>query len=299
MSKKKDNFLYKYFKWKPIEFVMTLVGVFIFSFAINRFIVPNNLFNGGVLGISQLLSKLVYKLFHIKGNIVGIINLLINIPLFIIAFKNISKTFFFRTLFCVLLESFLLTIIPVPKTMLVDELITSVLIGGVLVGIGAGIVLSTSSCLGGTDIIGIALSSKNKSLSVGKIGMSINVVIFGICGLLYGERVMIYSILYSVFYSIVVDKFHIQNISSTVIIFTKDEPKKIVDFVIEELDRDVTTWEAEGTGTHSKTFISYVVLSKYELERLERHMPELDKNAFIVKDDNVSVYGNFEKKLTK
>ncbi len=299
MSKKKDNFLYKYFKWKPIEFVMTLVGVFIFSFAINRFIVPNNLYNGGVLGISQLLSKLVYKLFHIKGNIVGIINLLINIPLFIIAFKNISKTFFFRTLFCVLLESFLLTIIPVPKTMLVDELITSVLIGGVLVGIGAGIVLSTSSCLGGTDIIGIALSSKNKSLSVGKIGMSINVVIFGICGLLYGERVMIYSILYSVFDSIVVDKFHIQNISSTVIIFTKDEPKKIVDFVIEELDRDVTTWEAEGTGTHSKTFISYVVLSKYELERLERHMPELDKNAFIVKDDNVSVYGNFEKKLTK
>ena len=70
-------------------------------------------------------------------------------------------------------------------------------------------------------------------------------------------------------------------------------------FIINELERDVTTWESEGQGTHSKTYISFVVLSKYEVTILESHIPYLDKDAFIVKDDGVAVYGNFEKKLAK
>ena len=230
-------------------------------------------------------------------NIVGLINLAINIPLFILAYKNISKTFFFRTIICVIFQTIFLTFIPIPTKPYVDELITSVLIGGVLAGIGSGLVLRSSSCLGGTDIIGIFISTIFRSLTVGMIGSTINVIIFIICGLLFGPRIMIYSILYSVFGAIMVDRFHLQNISSTVMIFTKKDPKEIVEFVMTELDRDVTTWEAEGTGTHSKTYISYVVLSKYELTILESHIPYLDKDAFIVKDDGVAVYGNFKKKL--
>ena len=296
---KKKNILYKLFRWDLFELFKAILGVFIFSFAINRFILPNHLYNGGVLGISQLLSNGIKGLFNVQVNIVGLVNFLINLPLFILAYKNISKSFFFRTIICVIFQTLFLTFIPIANKVMVDELITSVLIGGVLAGIGSGFVLSTSSCMGGTDIIGIALSSKNKNLSVGKIGAVINLFIFLICGGLYGIKIMIYSILYVVFASIMVDHFHLQNISSNVLIFTKKEPDKIVEFVMKELDRDVTTWEAEGRGTLSKTYISCIVLSKYELAILERHIPELDKDAFIVKDDNVSVYGNFQKKLAK
>ena len=299
MIKRLENKMYKDLKWDFKELFKAILGAFVFSFAVNIFIVPNNLYNGGVLGISQLLSKIIKSFINTDINIIGLINFLINVPLFIMAYKHISKTFFFRVIICVIFQTIFLTVIPIPNKMLVDELITSVLIGGVLAGIGSGLVLSTSSCMGGTDIISIAISSKNRKLSVGIIGAFINIIIFSICGLLYGVKIMIYSIIYAVFGSIMVDKFHLQNISSTVTIFTKEEPVKIIEFVKKELDRDVTTWEALGKGTDSKTFISYVVLSKYELSILESHIPELDSNAFIVKDDGVAVYGNFKKKLAK
>ena len=299
MLKDINKFLYKHLKWNIKEFFIAILGTFIFSFSINTFIVANNLFNGGVLGISQLFSYLILHFLNIKVNIVGLINLAINIPLFILAYKKISKTFFRRTIICVIFQTIFLTFIPISSKPLVDELITSVLIGGVLAGIGSGLVLSTSSSMGGTDIIGIAISTINKNLTVGMISSTINVCIYLICGLLFGVKTMIYSILYTVFASIMVDRFHLQNISSAIMIFTKKEPKTITNFVITELDRDVTTWEAEGIGTHSKTYISYVVLSKYELTILESHMPMLDKDAFIVKDDGVAVYGNFKKKLAK
>ncbi len=291
--------MYEKLKWNFKELFTAIIGACIFSIAVNIFIMPNNLYNGGVLGISQLVSNLVNSIFKFKINIVGMVNFLINLPLFIIAYRKISKTFFFRTIICVIFQTIFLTFIPIPEKRLVDEVITSVLIGGVLAGIGSGLVLSTSSTMGGTDIVSIAVSSKNRKLSVGMIGASINVVIFSICGILYGVKTMIYSIIYTVFGSMMVDKFHIQNISSTITIFTKKDPKKIVDFVLHELDRDVTTWEAIGTGTDSKTYICYVVLSKYEESVLESHIKELDKDAFMVRDDGVAVIGNFKKRLAK
>lgn len=291
--------VYDYFKWSIVELLMAVVGIFLFCFAINRFITPNSLYNGGVLGVSQLLGKLVVRFHKFNFNIVGLINFLINVPLFVIAYKNISKTFFRRTIICVIFQTLFLTFIPIPNKTVVEELITSVLIGGVLAGIGSGLVLSANASMGGSDIIGVALSTKSRRLTVGEFGVIMNVIIFSICGLLYGTKIMIYSIIFTVFASIMVDKCHLQNINSTVMIFTKNDPKKIIDFVMKDLDRDVTTWEATGAHDESKTYISYVALSKYELERLERHIPELDKSAFLVKDDNVSVYGNYKKKLTK
>ena len=85
--------------------------------------------------------------------------------------------------------------------------------------------ITASGSGGGTDIIGILISMRNRNLSVGKIGGAINIVIYAICGLLYGLPTMIYSIIYTVIASIVVDNTHEQNICSYVMIFTKDKTK--------------------------------------------------------------------------
>jgi len=298
---RKKTIIRHIFKWNLKEFILAILGTFLVCFGINKFIVPNGLYNGGILGIAQLLRNLINNFFNLETNIdiAGIINLIINIPLFILAYRHISKTFFRRTIICVILESFFFTIIPIPETMIVDELITSVLIGGIIVGFGAGLVLASNASLGGTDIISISATMRRKGLSVGKVGMLINIIIFGIAGILYGTKTMIYSIIYCVIDYLVVDRLHVQNISSTATIFTKENPENIIEFVKNELDRDVTTWVAKGEGSNSKTHICYIVLSKYELERLERYLPLLSKKAFLVKNDNVSVYGNFKKVLTK
>lgn len=289
------------FKWNMKELVKAVFGCFLFAFAVNLFIVPNSLYNGGILGLSQLIRSLLehYLQFDLVFDISGMINFLLNVPLFIIAYKFISKTFFRRTLVCVAFQTLFLTIIPTPDAALIPELLTCVLIGGMLAGFGSGMTLSASGSGGGTDIIGLVISMKNKNLSVGKIGGSINVLIYFICGILYGIPVMIYSIIYAVVASLVVDQTHEQNICSYVIIFTKKKPDLIIYFIKDELKRDTTYWEGFGGYDKSKTYILYSALSKYEMQRLERHLPELDSNAFMVKSEGVGIDGNFRKQLTK
>lgn len=287
------------FKWNFNQLFKASLGIFIFCFALNIFIIPMGLYNGGILGLAQLMRTLIVDNLgvSIEFDIAGLLNFMINVPLFILAYKNISKTFFARTLFCVTIQTIFLTFIPTLDVPIVNDMLTSVLIGGILAGVGAGMALSSGASTGGTDIIGIALSQKNRNFSVGKIGLGFNLVIYTICGVMSGLSTMIYSILYSVFATFMVDKTHEQNICSTAIIFTKKKPDKIVDFVKNELDRGATTWEANGEYKDTKTYITYLVLSKYELQRLERNLPDLDCNAFMVKTDGVGIEGRFQKKL--
>lgn len=297
--KKIDIFLNKTFKWNLKDLIKAITGALIYALAINLFIVPNSLYNGGILGLSQLIRTLIIETFNLElsFDIAGIINFMFNIPLLFIAFKMISKTFFGRTVVCVCFTTLFLTIIPIPEKALINDLLTNVLIGGILCGLGSGKLLSSHGSGGGTDIIGIALSMKNRNLSVGKIGGTINMFIYAICGLLYGIPTMIYSIIYAVIGSLVVDNTHEQNIVSYVMIFTKQVPEVIADYIKNELNRDATIWEGTGAYDKTKTYICYSALSKYEVQRLERNLKYLDKNAFMIKNEGIGVDGNFEKHL--
>lgn len=289
----------KLFNWGWFKFSKCLLGIFIYSLAVNLFIVPNNLYTGGTLGLSQLLRSALVAIFNLKLNfdISSIIYYLINIPLFIMAYKKMSKTFFVRTLFTVTFNSLFLAIIPIPKEALIDNILANTLVGGILAGLGIGMVLSTGSSSGGTDIVGIFLSGKNNKLTVGNIGLTFNVIVYGICGLIYGVETMMYSIICAVFETIMIDRNHTQNIKSQALIFTKENPEKMIHFINYELNRGATYWEAVGGYTNTKTYIVCTILSKYERMRLERHMKEFDEHAFMVGDDGVLVKGDFGKYL--
>ena len=297
--KKFNDFLFKKFKWNVRDLVKAITGCLLYAIAINLFIVPNSLYNGGILGISQLLRTIITTTFDLnfKFDIAGLINFAINIPLFFVAYKFISKTFFSRTVVCVACSTLFLTLIPIPEKALISDLLTNVLIGGILCGLGSGRILSSHGSGGGTDIIGIAISMKNRKFSVGKIGATINLFIYAICGLLYGIPTMIYSIIYAVIGSLVVDHTHEQNVVSYVMIFTKKFPETISEFIKNELNRDATIWEGTGAYDNSKTYVCYSALSKYEVQRLERNLKQLDKNAFMIKNEGVGVDGNFQKHL--
>lgn len=294
-----DKLLHKTFRWNSKDLIKAITGALIYALAINLFIVPNSLYNGGILGISQLLRTIIIETFNLEltFDFAGIINFLINVPLLFIAYKMISKTFFGRTVICVIFTTIFLTIIPIPEKALIDDLLTNVLIGGILCGLGSGKLLSSHGSGGGTDIIGIALSMKNRNLSVGKIGGTINLFIYAICGILYGIPTMIYSIIYAVISSLIVDNTHEQNIISYVMIFTKKYPEVITDYIQNELNRDATICEGTGAHNKTKTYICYSALSKYEVQKLERNIKLLDKDAFMIKNEGVGVDGNFQKHL--
>lgn len=285
------------FNWKLEDVVKVLIGSLLFCYSVNVFIVPNNLYTGGVLGIAQLIRSVFIDVlkFNITYDFSGILYYLINVPLFFIAYKYISKTFVARTIFAVTVQSLLLSIIPTNP--LLDDMIVNILVGGILGGAGIGIVLSSGGSTGGSDIIGLAIAKKHNDFSVGKLGIILNVVIYSITGIMYGVEIMIYSIIYCVFESITIDRMHDQNICSTAFIFCKKNPKKINEFIKKDLNRDFTYWDAKGGYDDSRTYIIYTALTKYELLRLERYMKTYDDHAFMVKSEGVGIKGEFEKKF--
>ena len=286
------------FNWSLEDIVKVVLGSILFCIAVNIFIVPNHLYTGGVLGIAQLIRSITKELFNINNSYdySGIIYYLINIPLFILAFRNLGKSFFARTVFAVTLQAILLSLIPT-KLLIENNVLTNALVGGILGGIGVGLTLNSGASTGGSDIIGLVLAKKNNNVSVGKLGLIINVVVYSIAGLMYGLETMIYSIIYAVCDSLMIDKMHEQNICSTAFIFCKKNPKRVNDYIKNELKRDFTYWDAKGGYDDSRTYIIYTALTKYELIKLERYLKKFDDHMFMIKSIGVGIKGEFEKKF--
>ena len=285
------------FNWSLRDFSRAIFGSILFCIAINFFVVPNHLYTGGVLGLSQLIRSITMDVFHLNTSFdfSGTIYYIINIPLFILAYKTIGKTFFFRTLFAVTIQALLLSLIP--NKLLVDDTLTNVIVGGILGGIGVGMILSSGASTGGTDIVGLALAKKDNHFSVGKVGLLINLIIYSIAGIKYGLPIMIYSIIYSAVDNLMVDKLHEQNICSTAFIFCKENPKIINDYIKNELNRDFTYWDAKGGYDDSRTYIIYTALTKYELIKLERNMKNFNIQTFMIKSEGIGIKGEFAKKF--
>lgn len=291
------NKLHKIFKWNTQDLIKCTMGVILFSLSINLFVEPNNLYSGGVLGVAQLLNHLVQYLLNINNNFTSLIYFAINIPLFILAYHKINKSFCTRTIYTIMVQTIVMLIVPIPKDPLVDDLLANVLIGGTLVGVGCAFILSSTGSTGGTDILGIVLTNKFPQFSVGRFALMFNSIVYGVCGLVYGISTMIYSIMYSIVENISLDKLHDQNVCSCAIIFTKNKPTKILDFVNKDLNRGATWWKGVGDGTKTPTYITYLILSRYELHKLEKFIKINKEDVFMVKNDYVGIDGNFNKRL--
>ena len=289
--------LHRIFKWNINDLIKCSIGIILFSLSINLFVEPNDLYSGGVLGLAQLLNRLVKHLFNISNNFTSLIYLGLNIPLFILAYYKINKSFCFRTIYTIFIQTIILLIIPIPDKPLVNDILTNVLIGGTLTGIGCALILSSTGSTGGTDIIGIVLTNKFPRFSVGRFALLFNSIIYGISGIIYGITIMIYSIMYSIVENISLDKLHDQNVCSCAILFTKNKPTKILDFVNKDLNRGATWWKGIGDGTKTTTYITYLILSRYELHKLEKFIKINKEDVFMVKNDYVGIDGNFNKRL--
>lgn len=120
---------------------MGILGVLLMAISINLFVVPHNLYTGGLLGFCQLFrSVLTQRLGVDPGfDISGVLYLLLNIPLLILAWKTMGRGFVVRTMTCTVCCSLFLTMIPVPAHPIVEDTLTSCLLGGMVNGFAGGI----------------------------------------------------------------------------------------------------------------------------------------------------------------
>ena len=154
----------------------------------------------------------------------------------------------------------------------------------------------TAGCSGGgEEILGLLCVQKKPDFSVGRIAMILNVFVYGIGLLLFEQDVVVYSIIFGCTTYLTLDRMHLQNVMVTMLIITKSEAME--QLVFRYAGRGVTKWTGVGAYSNEPSDLLLTVVSKKEALHLRKTLREEDPNSFIIMDEDVSVAGNFQKRL--
>ncbi|GAC43479.1 uncharacterized conserved protein [Paenibacillus popilliae ATCC 14706] len=255
--------------------------------ALEMFLVPNNIIDGGIAGISIILSKTT----SLK---LGLFLFLLNVPFLMLGYKQIGKTFALSTLYGIAVMSVTTALLHHAEAF-TNETLLAVLFGGMMLGAGVGLVIRFGGSLDGTEIVSI-LVSKKINVPVGQIIMIINVFIFIAAGFVFGWDSAMYSIFtyYIAFkmIDIVVEGLN-ESKSATII---SSEYEEISQAIIDRLGRNTTFIYAKGGYMREDTQMIYCVLTRLEVAKLKAIVQDIDPKAFIVVESVTDVLGgNFSK----
>jgi uncharacterized membrane-anchored protein YitT (DUF2179 family) len=277
-----------------------VLGELLNAAAVGIFIVPLGLYTGGLMGLCQLIRTLLQTYANISFgvyDIAGILYFVLNIPILLFAYKTLGRGLVVRTLICTVAYSLFYSLIPIPTAPVIDDMLTSCLLGGILTGVASGIVLTCGCSGGGLDVVGLCLSKRGSHVTVGKFSLGFNAALYLACLILFSPTVAIYSIIFNFFSAMVLDRMHQQNISVQAMIFTREDEAELAQFIIDRLGRSVTYWNGVGAYTGESVHVLCVCLSKYEIEELRHAVRSMDPHAFLVVEEGVQVDGNFPRNL--
>ncbi len=270
------------------QLFMITIGAVIAAAGLEFFLVPNNILDGGVIGLSIIAAELT-------GMTMSIFLIILNLPFLYIGYRKIGTKFTIHTLYGVIVLSVCTAYLHhfEPVT---DDLFLATIIGAVILGTGVGLVIRTGGSLDGTEIIAI-LVSKKRPVSVGQFIMIVNVFIFILAALLvFSLETAMYSIItYYIAYKmidIVVEGM--EELKSVTII--SDVPEEISDALIKQLGRGMTFIQGQGVFTGEPKKIIYTIVTRIELSALRSIVEDIDPNALVAIENIADVSGsNFDK----
>ena len=280
---KKKNIMFKIFK----KYLFLMVGGIFASIGLEIFLVPNNIIDGGIVGIS-IISSYLTKLP------LGAFIFVLNLPFLLVGYKQIGKTFVISTLFSVTILSIGVTILhPIPG--LTKDVLLAAVFGGIILGIGVGLIIRYGGSLDGTEIVAIILD-KQTGFSIGEIVMFFNVFILSSAGLFFGWDKAMYSLI-AYFIAFKVIDITVEGLDeSKAVMIVSEKPEPIADMLMARLGRGVTFLDGKGGYTGEAKSVIYSVITRLEVAKLKAIVDEIDENAFITISDVHEVMGGRLKK---
>ena len=277
---------------------LAIVGTLIYAVGMNLFVVPAALYSGGMMGASQIIRTLLSRELGLsfRVDIAAILYYLFNVPILILSWHKLDRSFVLKTLLTVSVMTVAMTLIPVTPVLSSDT-ITSCLVGGVIAGCGIGLVLRAGGTLGGFDLLSLMIIQKRHEFSVGRISLCVNAVVYGLCMLLLDVPTAIYSLVFSFICNTTIDRVHLQNKDAEVTVYTKRSAEDMEQAILSGLHRGVTRMHGTGSYPGEDVNVLNITLSEYELPMLRQLIGRFDPHAFVVVKPRVKVYGNYLKKL--
>lgn len=252
--------------------IIIMIGAILYSIGLEIFLIPNHIIDGGVVGISIMTN-------HFIDVPLGLLTFILNIPFFIIGYKQIGKTFTISTIFSVICYSIGVSILkPIPG--ITHDILLAAVFGGIIVGLGIGLIMRSGGSTDGTEVVAIILD-KRINFSVGEIIMFFNFFILLSAGLIFGWDKAMYSLI-TYFIAIKVIDIIVEGIDeSKAVIIISDKHEDISQAIMARLGRGMTYLYGKGGKEGEYKNVIYVVVSRLEISKLKSIVNGFDDDAFI------------------
>ncbi|AYF53636.1 YitT family protein [Clostridium botulinum C] len=275
------------FKKNIKEYTIITLGYVILAIAIKFFLAPNKIANGGITGVAIIVNYFIPKLS------VGLLMVILNGALFILAFSAIDGEFGARTVYASMGLSILLSILDkfIPPTVAAtDDLLLATLFGTLITGLGMGMIFNENASTGGTDIFAKMLT-KFKNIDIGKALLIVDLIIALVSGFIFSAEVGMYGILSVILMGVIIDLV-IEGLNACKSIIIISSKKDIIDkYIMEELKRGCTLIQGKGAYSGDDRQILFTVLDRKQFIKLKNYIKEIDPSAFIIVSEAHEVLG--------
>ena len=266
---------------------LILCGIVSAGFGLKSFLLPSGFIDGGVTGISLLVSKLT-------GFDLSYLIVVINIPFVVLGYTQIGRLFAIKTSIAIFLLAVLLHFFHFPA-LTHDKLLIAVF-GGLFLGGGIGLAMRGGCVIDGTEVLALYLSRRS-TLTVGNIILILNIIIFSFAAYFLSIETAMYAILTYLSASNTIDYIvnGIEQYTGVTVISDKNE--HIKQYIIHQMKRGVTIYKGEGGyGEHKDIDIVYTVVTKLEMSKLQTAIREIDPDAFVIQQQIADIRGGVVKR---
>lgn len=255
---------------------MIFLGTFLMAISLNMFLEPYTIAPGGLTGFAIVVNKAT-------GTPLWIINVVINIPLFLIGYKFLGKEGTIKTaLGIILLTYFLNETLKLGNIKTTDDVLLASIFGGIIMGIALGLVFRIEGSTGGTDLIGLILNKFFPNVSVPKLMMIVDSMVVVMAGIVDKNiETALYSAL-ALYISVRVADAIIEGFSySKGFLIISNKPDDISKAIMDELGRGVTLLQGKGAYTKQQKDILFVVVGRNQEVSVKQIVKRIDTHAFI------------------
>lgn len=254
------------------KYLYLFIGAIIAAVGLEVFLIPNHIIDGGVVGISIMLSA-------VTGIPFGILLIVINLPFLFLGYKYIGKPFAIATTFSIICLSFWSNIF-LPVLPVTNDFFLAAVFGGIITGAGVGLVIRNGGSFDGTEIVAI-ITDRKTVFSVGEIVMFINLFILSSASLIFGWDKAMYSLVAYFVISKMIDVV-IKGLEETyAVMIVTSQHEEIADKLMKQMDKGVTLLHGEGGYSKEKRKVLYCIVTRLEIDSLKSIVLDVDESAFI------------------
>lgn len=268
------------------EYLALTFGIVLAALSLESFLVPNLILDGGVTGVSMILSQLT-------SLPLSLFILVLNIPFVYIGYKNLGSRFLVKAIYSMLMFSIVLSLFHnIPE--FTEDILLATVFGGLFLGLGVGLVIRFGGCLDGTESVAMVLSRKT-SLSVGQVVLIFNLFIYTLAGFIFGFDRALYSLLTYFITFKVIDMVAEGLEQAKAAMIITDKSAQLAQKIYNKLGRTVTIMDGKGLISGEK-LVMYCVITRIEIPELKRIIADEDNSAFVTITDISEIIGSHIKK---